>query len=70
MACSFNDAQNGYLLFFKFTLASGIFLVQGLSTSVVARFQHVEKTFVAICEEHWENLNKWVDYLARTGKAI
>ena len=58
VACSFNDVQIGYLLFIKSTLTRGVFARAGLCVSLVARFLHVENTFVPTCEENWENLYK------------
>ena len=45
--------QHGCLLFFKFTLASGVLLVQEFSVSIihVARFLHVGKTFAKKFQE-------------------
>ena len=37
--------QHGCLLFSKFTLASGVLLMQKTSVSIIARFLHVGKTF-------------------------
>ena len=37
--------QHGCLLFFKFTLASGVLLMQEFSVSIIARFLQVGKTF-------------------------
>ena len=45
LLCSLS-VQHGCLLFFKFTLKSGVLLVQEFSVSIIARFLHVGKTFV------------------------
>ena len=44
LLCSLS-VQHGCLLFFQFTLASGVLLVQEFSVSIIARFLHVGKTF-------------------------